>query len=457
MDSENTPDSSSFTASSTSSSPEASAADRASRKKSKCGTDLMVRIELEAAEALADLAQSAVRKRENSSAESGGQWGSQGKRACKRLKDDCPVIDSEKAVHKSSELAKDQARAVTGQQLYKSTCTNGVINIVKSENDAELPKPSPVICTSSYVSFGGGKPRQNLTEDEKEARRLRRILANRESARQTIRRRQALCEELSRKAADLTWENDNLKREKQLAIEEYQNLKTANELLKSQVEKIINAKAEDPDLSNHMEIPNSLSTDCPLLLYNQHSFAPILWPSIFEPSNPTQSQNGPQNAISIISTGKRDSTMPLFVVPIPWFFPPSELQPHLTLEKQDEACLNEQCSSFSSSKDATNVDKTKTEASTSIVAMPVKGMTLKPAFMEKHENGAQADYINNVENIASVSSPRTGTGWLERKPEVIIYPKKKLVDTAAAADARKRRKELKKLKNIHGRRCRMHS
>lgn len=106
MDSENTPDSSSFTASSTSSSPEASAADRASRKKSKCGTDLMVRIELEAAEALADLAQSAVRKRENSSAESGGQWGSQGKRACKRLKDDCPVIDSEKAVHKSSELAK---------------------------------------------------------------------------------------------------------------------------------------------------------------------------------------------------------------------------------------------------------------------------------------------------------------------------------------------------------------
>lgn len=45
---------------------------------------------------------------------------------------------------------------------------------------------------------------------EKEARRLRRVQANRESARQTIRRKQVLCEELARKAGELHSEKQNL-------------------------------------------------------------------------------------------------------------------------------------------------------------------------------------------------------------------------------------------------------
>lgn len=82
------------------------------------------------------------------------------------------------------------------------------------EQDAEFHKPSH-ISNSSYVSCSGRKSRPQLTEvhkfqfpciqfsvmppissicysfqAEKEARRLRRVLANRESARQTIRRRQ---------------------------------------------------------------------------------------------------------------------------------------------------------------------------------------------------------------------------------------------------------------------------
>ncbi|CAB4268112.1 unnamed protein product [Prunus armeniaca] len=61
--------------------------------------------------------------------------------------------------------------------------------IVKAEHDAEITKLSP-ICTTSYPSFSCSKSRRNLTEEEKEERRIRRILANRESARQTIRRRQ---------------------------------------------------------------------------------------------------------------------------------------------------------------------------------------------------------------------------------------------------------------------------
>jgi hypothetical protein len=45
---------------------------------------------------------------------------------------------------------------------------------------------------------------------EKEARRLRRVQANRESARQTIRRKQVLCEELARKAGELQTEKETL-------------------------------------------------------------------------------------------------------------------------------------------------------------------------------------------------------------------------------------------------------
>lgn len=85
--------------------------------------------------------------------------------------------------------------------------------LTKTETDDEFAKPSPM-CTTTYAPHHSGKLRQNLTEvpkesncffcnvmiiifkwsfviqAEKEARRLRRVLANRESARQTIRRRQ---------------------------------------------------------------------------------------------------------------------------------------------------------------------------------------------------------------------------------------------------------------------------
>ena len=47
---------------------------------------------------------------------------------------------------------------------------------------------------------------------EKEAKRLRRVLANRESARQTILRRQAIRDELARKVADLSSQNENMKK-----------------------------------------------------------------------------------------------------------------------------------------------------------------------------------------------------------------------------------------------------
>ncbi|XP_062182447.1 actin cytoskeleton-regulatory complex protein pan-1-like [Phragmites australis] len=81
----------------------------------------------------------------------------------------------------------------------------------------------------------GYGPRHMLTEAEKEAKRLRRVLANRESARQTILRRQAIRDELARKVADLSSQNENMKKEKDMAMQEYLALKEANKQLKEQV------------------------------------------------------------------------------------------------------------------------------------------------------------------------------------------------------------------------------
>ncbi|WVZ88397.1 hypothetical protein U9M48_034924 [Paspalum notatum var. saurae] len=76
------------------------------------------------------------------------------------------------------------------------------------------------------------RPRHALTEAEKEAKRLRRVLANRESARQTIIRRQAIRDELARKVADLSSQNESMKKEKDLVMKEYLSLKETNEQLK---------------------------------------------------------------------------------------------------------------------------------------------------------------------------------------------------------------------------------
>ncbi|KAJ1264794.1 hypothetical protein BS78_08G028700 [Paspalum vaginatum] len=88
-------------------------------------------------------------------------------------------------------------------------------------------------CPSAHHGPGIiSRPRHALTEAEKEAKRLRRVLANRESARQTIIRRQAIRDELARKVADLSSQNESMRKEKDLVMKEYLSLKETNEQLK---------------------------------------------------------------------------------------------------------------------------------------------------------------------------------------------------------------------------------
>lgn len=79
------------------------------------------------------------------------------------------------------------------------------------------------------------KPKEALTEDQKEARRLRRIQANRESARQTIRRKQLLCEELRKQSTSLASENDGMKQKRDMLMQELAFLRGQNYHLKTQL------------------------------------------------------------------------------------------------------------------------------------------------------------------------------------------------------------------------------
>lgn len=80
-----------------------------------------------------------------------------------------------------------------------------------------------------------GRLRSALSEAEKEARRLRRVQANRESARQTIRRKQVLCEDLARKARELQAEKDNLKLTLEQKVKELKRHQEINRHLKEQI------------------------------------------------------------------------------------------------------------------------------------------------------------------------------------------------------------------------------
>nr|AAC49558.1 DNA-binding factor of bZIP class [Oryza sativa Japonica Group] len=114
-----------------------------------------------------------------------------------------------------------------GSIIQSSSCSS-------SGSSAGLPAP-PAAAAAPATAYGT-KPLHMLTEEEKEAKRLRRVLANRESARQTILRRQAIRDELARKVADLSTQNESMKKERETVMQEYLSLKETNKQLKEQAQ-----------------------------------------------------------------------------------------------------------------------------------------------------------------------------------------------------------------------------
>ncbi|XP_010242604.1 PREDICTED: uncharacterized protein LOC104586912 isoform X1 [Nelumbo nucifera] len=482
---------------------------------SKCEVDRMVKIELDAARALADFVQLAQLESENPSGGSSGKWGNKRRRSRKRIKSESPARELGKDLENAdTQISKEDA--MIDQRQHKNLCNNVMIKTVKVEPDSELHRSSAIHPTGC-ASVVRGRSRQNLTEAEKEARRLRRILANRESARQTIRRRQAMCQELTRKAADLAWANENMKREKELVMKEYKLLKDRNEHLKAQMAKTVKAEVEgtpEKTASTNVEISAPSSSKLPLLLYNGPPFPPFIWPAIIQPLNPIQMQSAHATFLpdqvhlnSDLSSSSEQGTSqflngprtPFYILPCPWFFPLPEhrnhLQPHPiklfgSKDEQDNASIHAQ-HDRESLKELENVDNhdlslntsAKIDASSSMEAIPAnnnpsktstgfptdagqtsgshpQGMPLMPspvscvqhASTVKCENEFQPD-STSAEETASFTASHVGISLPERMFAPSMHLSKKLVD---AAEARKRRKELTKLKNLHNKQLRLH-
>lgn len=252
--------------------------------------------------------------------------------------------------------------------------------------------------------------------------------------------------------------------------------------------------------------PFSSSTNFPLLWYNRPPFTPDFWPSIIQSSNHVQSLHGKQSATCGPGASQEQENRmdvngprtPFYVLPYPWFVPLPDLgngvqpQPSIGVKnKEDETSDSNQYDASSSSKIVSDEEKpycffpikVKTEASGSTEVGPPNDLNeipvgfppdgggrhtgahskeilftpplncAQPASAVKHENRPLSDESPNI------ATPSTACHIVkalpEKKQESVGYPSKKLVDVVSAAEARKRRKELTKLKNLHGRQCRM--
>ena len=262
------------------------------------------------------------------------------------------------------------------------------------------------------------------------------------------------------------------------------------------------------------EVTN-LSGNGPWFVYNHLPVTQLFWPSIIQSSSPVQVQHPPFNStaipsdVSVPCSSETDSyhkqnnlvndnrtQNPLYMVPCPWLFPLPEFRngqrpPSIGLiDKRDELSLGKQCSSSSSFNTVANVDhqaalpvKPKTEASgwTEARSINEPGHPTRrfPLDVAEQKTGCyiignlhgpsldcngHASAVKQEQELQLHSAPNTKvsstashitTSSLEKKQAKFLCPGKNLVDAVAAAEARKRRKELTKLKGTHNRQSRM--
>ncbi|XP_040384701.1 translation initiation factor IF-2-like [Oryza brachyantha] len=295
-----------------------------------------------------------------------------------------------------------------------------------SSSSAGHPALQPAAATAAPGY--GPRPRHMLTEAEKEAKRLRRVLANRESARQTILRRQAIRDELARKVADLSSQNETMKKEKDVVMQEYLSLKETNKQLKEQVairtsKKVAASVAEPMDVSPPVQAVQQqaegvATTATPPSTPPQPGFlytaappavpVPYVWGSWpgYEHDNP--------------GGGAGLAAPPLCLPPCAWYYPvvadPRGTSPPASTYPQP---FQEQPTS--SPGGGTAEEDTDDDPCSLTLAIDVD------------------------KRGASSSAPTSGAGSAGH--HVPLTDREK---AATAAEARKRRKELTKLKQMHG-------
>ncbi|XP_010477168.1 PREDICTED: uncharacterized protein LOC104756295 [Camelina sativa] len=439
--------------------------------------------EMEAAEALADLAQLAIMREQVF--EQASSWGSKGKRVRKRAKTESPPSDSllkppdsetlptpdlaeERLVKEEEDEEEEEVQPIT-KELTKAP--------VKSEMNGETPKPNLVSTIRCSRSNGCGRSRQNLSEAEREERRIRRILANRESARQTIRRRQAMCEELSKKAADLTYENENLRREKDWALKEFQSLETMNKHLKEQVAKSVKPDTKEPEEPPKPSQVEMSTSSTPIYFYNQNPYQLFCWPHVTQSTNPVipPLEFATSGGASAKTMTPQEHENPaddngqkthFYVVPCPWFLPPPDSNGvSFGIQDTQRGTFSNGHHIDDSSARPLEVTKTpwphlptriKEEDSGSPETRPLYDLN-ESATEVLSEGGEGFPVTQQAFSLKHEDISETTNGVTPMPPghHVLISLPGKNQGSLAAAEARKRRKELTRLKNLHGRQCRM--
>ncbi|KAL8168164.1 hypothetical protein V2J09_009663 [Rumex salicifolius] len=454
-------------------------------------TDRMVETDFEAAEVLASLSKSTPpppSSREGSIGGGGGacesvdSWESRTKRSSDvRVKSESSLVDSalnsvsasiveeKKPVLLAFDLNEDQATTFNQEE----ECRQESKYVVKAE-EVELAEPGPV-CTASHT---GVKSRQNLSEAEKEARRLRRVLANRESARQTIRRRQALYEELTRKVADLARENESLKKEKESALEDYQALKCTNKNLNEQVAEQLGSKLEEnagKSTSSNCSIPSLPFANYPYIIYKDTPFVypyNIQLPDMNPPhllghfnvvhqpeakmSETTNSESGKANPLSIINGPNGHWCMvpyPLFI-PMPDAMDAPNLIPFFPSGVK-ETKTTDRINAKTESKEAHEIPfgLSLDVVDEKLVCQSKQGVESSSKQGCMSQSDAREAMGLKMTNGEIIMSSKGNIHDKESQQEQSVSHGKRLVDPTLTAEARKKRKELKKMKGLH---CRAH-
>ncbi|KAI6674125.1 hypothetical protein NL676_002031 [Syzygium grande] len=409
--------------------------------------DRMVKIEMEAAEALAGLAHFASRRGDGGA---GGKWGNGARLMTKRARSESPPPPrtTSRSASKPGPAAAAAAaarpadppegRAVSCEHELENMSGNVVAEQVKAEEDTDVLYSGSNMCSTSYLSLGVSRSRHNLNEAEKEAKRLRRVLANRESARRTIRRRQALCEELTRRAAELTQENEKLKKGKELALREYQLLETTNKQLKAQMAKAMTPEKEVTPPAERRQVPAEMSRHSQIARCcgsAQHQEASSC-PKNKEDEDSAINQVSDSSSRTVTETEDSNSHVPIMVK--------SEApSPTRCRIKND---LNDIPVESPSDGGDWHEEVTPT---------PALPSSVKTGSSVKYENGISEDLA--APNCEVISSSVSDASFVrkENHQQLDTYTRKKLADVLAAAEAREKRKEITRLKSIHGRQCRL--
>lgn len=227
----------------------------------------------------------------------------------------------------------------------------------------------------------------------------------------------------------------------------------SNALLILQMTKLAKAKEIQEEESKPNNVDVSTSTTCPIFIYSRPSYSPFIWPSIVQPSNSVhpQAQMGP--------TGNPES---YYVLPFPWLFPipHQDNGSHL----QHEIRTSNQCSSTSEeNRPSHKTIEVQTQVSISAEPVKAKGHRGNPRdgggpHIGSHPQGAVFNATQTVKSennlwqepghgVKVISATDGDANALPEKCPAVFRGKK--VDAVAAAEARKRRKELTRLKNLH--------